>query len=618
MTQAADCKRWTSLTAMFFEQAANLADRPLTWAKHDKVYQPMTWGEIAERVRLTARGLRAVGVVDGDRVVLCAENRPEWLIADLAIMAAGGITVPAYTTNTTDDHRHILSDSGAKGAIVSKPSLFARLWPAALQVPGMRFTVAMESPDHPQAEQIEALTWQELQDRGADHPDDIDERLSAVRRDDVACLIYTSGTGGNPRGVMQTHGGVMHNCYGAHRLLERLGLSDREIFLSFLPLSHAYEHSAGQFFPLTLGAEIYYAESIDALSTNLREARPTIMTAVPRLYEALHQRISREVARQGGLKAKLFGATVALGRKRYERGRLGLMDRLADMALDRLVRRKVRARFGGRLKAMVSGGAPLNVEIGLFFHGLGLPILQGYGQTEASPVISCNVPGEVRMETVGPPLADVGVRIAEDGEILVRGELVMKGYWNNAEATAAALRDGWLHTGDIGHTTGNGSLVITDRKKDIIVNSGGDNLSPQRVEGFLTLEPEIAQAMVVGDRRPYLVALLVADQEFATEWAGVHEREPKMDLLAEDAEFRKTIAAAVDRVNHTLSPIERVRHFIISAEPFTVDNGRMTPTMKIRRHAIMAVYGDRLEALYGRGENRSAGGGRQRPHGTGA
>ncbi len=600
MVEAAKFREWQSLPAMLFDNAARLADRPLLWAKRDRRYQPLSWRETAERVRSLARGLRAIGLGEGDRVMLVAENRPDWLIADLAIMAAGGITVPAYTTNTADDHRHILSDSGAKGVIVSKLALFRRAWPAALQVGTTEFVLAMEDVDHPHDERVAMHNWADVMARAAaqtdDVPDDVDQRVAGLRRDDTACLIYTSGTGGAPRGVMQHHGGILSNCLGAFRVLERVGLED-EVFLSFLPLSHSYEHSGGQCFPLSIGAQIYYAEGIETLSANMIEARPTIMTAVPRLYEVLHQRISRDVRRRGGLTARLFDHTVALGRKRYERGRLGLIDGLADRLLDRLVRRKVQARFGGRLKAMVSGGAPLNPEIGLFFHALGVRVLQGYGQTEASPVVSCNLPDRPRFDSVGPPLEGVEVRIAEDGEILVRGELVMKGYWNDPEATAAALRDGWLHTGDIGHQEPDGAIVITDRKKDIIVNSGGDNVSPARVEGFLNLQPEIGH----GDRRPYLVALLVPDADAAAAWAKLHDRPADLPALCRDEAFRKTIAAVVERVNRGLSLVERVRQFILIPEPFSIDNGQMTPTMKIRRHAIKAQYGEALERLYGDG-----------------
>ncbi|HEX6014918.1 MAG TPA: AMP-dependent synthetase/ligase, partial [Geminicoccaceae bacterium] len=386
---------------------------------------------------------------------------------------------------------------------------------------------------------------------------------------------------------------------GIWGLLDRLGLDEEESFLSFLPLSHAYEHTAGQFLPIAMGAQIYYAEGVETLSTNLIEARPTIITCVPRLYEVLRQKISAGVERQGGIGKRLFQLALELGRKRYHERRLPPHLAAVDRALDRLIRRKVQARFGGRLKAMVSGGAPLNPDVGLFFHALGLPVLQGYGQTEAAPVISVNLPGQAKLHTVGPALTGVDVKIAPDGEILVRGDLVMRGYWNDEAATAQALRDGWLHTGDIGEIDPDGCIRITDRKKDIIVNSGGDNIAPARVEGVLLLEPEIGQALVYGDRRPHLVALVVPHQDFVREFARGHGRAPDLAALAEDPGFTAAISEAVTRANGRLSAIERVRKFHVMPEPFSIENGLMTPTLKLRRSLIVNAHRDLLESLYG-------------------
>jgi long-chain acyl-CoA synthetase len=423
--------------------------------------------------------------------------------------------------------------------------------------------------------------------------------VARARRDDVCCFIYTSGTGGVPKGVMLSHGNLLAHCRGAYRLLADYGL-EQEVFLSFLPLSHSYEHTAGQFFPMSIGAEIYYAEGAEHLLANLAEVRPTIMTAVPRLYESMHQRIRRGVVKQGGLKRKLFEQAVTLGRKQLDDpGGLSASEWLVNGLADRLVRSKIRQRFGGRLKAMVSGGAALNPEIGGFFAALGVPVLQGYGQTEAAPIVSANPPGRVKMATVGPPLEGVEVKIAPDGEILVRGELVMKGYWRDEAATAEAIRDGWLHTGDIGEIDGDGYLRITDRKKDILVLSGGDNLSPARIEGLLTLEPEIAQAMVHGDKRPNLVALLVPDEEFLRDWAKSQAKPRALEAVSGDPALHKALGQAVDRVNQKLSNLERVRRFLVAREAFTVDNAMMTPTLKIRRHKIQAAYGAELDALYG-------------------
>lgn len=590
---------WDSLPGLFLHHAAERRDANFLWRKVGDAYQPLTWGEVDRAVRSLTRGLAALGLQRGERVLLLSENRPEWLISDLAIMAAGGITVPAYTTNTKGDHRHVLNDSGARGAIVSTWALAERFLAAAAEAGNCAWVIVME-PGKGGGEEIKIARhhWDEVLALGERSPDIVADSVARIERRDTACFIYTSGTGGSPKGVMLSHGAILCNCMGAYHLLAELGL-EQEVFLCFLPLSHAYEHTAGQFFPMSIGAEIYYATSVEQLLNNLAEARPTIMTAVPRLYESMYQRILRGVEKQSALKRRLFHLALDLGRKRYrDPGSLTLSERLLDRLVDRLVRDKVRGRFGGRLKAMVSGGAALNPDIGLFFTALGLPILQGYGQSEAAPVISANPPGRIKLETVGPPLAGVEVKIAEDGEILVRGELVMNGYWQNEEATKAVIRDGWLHTGDIGEIDSDGYIKITDRKKDIIVLSGGDNVSPARVEGFLTLQPEIHQAMVYGDKRSHLVAILVPDEPVIREVAGEGRSLESLEQVHRDETLRARLAAVVERVNKDLSPLERVRRFTVARAVFSVENGMMTPTLKIRRHKIIEEYQAALEELY--------------------
>jgi long-chain acyl-CoA synthetase len=585
-----------SLPAMFFEVARQRAARPFLWAKRDGSYRRLSWAQATDAVTRLARGLAALGIAPGDRVALIAENRPEWVIADLAIMSAGAVTVPAYVTNTVDDHRHILGNSGARAAIVSTAALAARLIPAAAQVPNVGAVIAIEdvgeAPPH-----LDLRRWGDVLALGGETSDDLADRVAALAPDDTACIIYTSGTGGVPKGVMLSHRNIIANCRGAYRLLEVLGLGD-EKFLSFLPLSHSYEHTAGMMFPISLGAEIYFAEGAETLAHNLVEVRPTIMTAVPRLYETMHQRIRLAIQRERGLKRGLFERAVAIGRKRLAGETLTLGERLLDPVLDKLVRDKVRARFGGRLKAMISGGAPLNPEIGGFFLALGVRLLQGYGQTEAAPVICCNSPAHIRVDTVGPPLDGVEVRIAEDGEILVAGDNVMKGYWNDPEASARTLIEGWLHSGDVGQLDPDGYLRITDRKRDFIKNSGGEMISPARVEGALTLAPEIAQAMVFGDRRPYLVAVIVPDPDFAAAYAADRAMPVDLAALAQDAGFHKALGDVVARIGRDLPAAERVRRFTIAAEPFSLANAQLTPTLKIRRHAIREAYQSAFEMLY--------------------
>lgn len=573
-----------NLVTMFLTRAKEKGDAPFLWAKHDGTWEPISWSEAARQVAAFAESLKRIGIGPGDRVMLVSENRPEWLIADLGIMAAGAITVPAYTTNTTRDHTHILGNSGAKAVIVSSQKLARNLIPAVLFSSECHHVIGIEDIRTGQAPgTVDFHHWDELV---AGQPDSkaLEERMQSVGRKDLACIIYTSGTGGAPRGVMQHHGSILANCAGAADIISTDFGWDDEIFLSFLPASHAYEHTGGQHFPVGLGAQIYYAESLEKLAANIEEVRPTIMVVVPRLFEMLRARILKTIEASGGISQYLLRRALSIGAKKYE-DRRNPLDLPMDGILSLTLRKKVRAKFGGRMKAMVSGGAPLNPEVGLFFQSLGLTFLQGYGQTEAGPVISCNRPSAgLRMDSVGPPVKDCEVRIADDGEIMVRGELVMHGYWHNPDETARVLSDdGWLATGDVGHLDESGRIVITDRKKDLIVNDKGDNVSPQRVEGMLTLQAEIAQAMVFGDRKPYLVALLVPEAEYANK-----------------ADLQQRLSKAVDKVNADLSVIERIRRFIIADEPFTTDNEQLTPSLKIRRHVIKSVYGEKLDALYGK------------------
>lgn len=590
-------ERFENLVAMFFARAKEKGDKPFLWHKAEGKWQPTSWAEAARQVASLATALQALGLKRGDRVMLVSENRPEFCISDLAIMAAGCITVPTYTTNTERDHQHIIENSGACAIIVSNTRLARTLLPAALRASSARMVIGIDDVRAGQPGSIDFHDWRQLI---ADHPTDPAFVAAAAnfRREELACIIYTSGTGGAPRGVMQHHGSILHNCEGCCALISEDFGWDDEVFLSFLPLSHAYEHTGGQHFPIALGAQIYYSEGLEKLASNIEEVRPTIMVVVPRLFEVLRTRITKQVEKQGRFANYLLDRAVSIGNRKAA-GSSRVIDMPMNLFLNTTLRPKLAKRFGGRIKAMVSGGAPLNPEVGTFFESLGLTFLQGYGQTESGPVVSCNRPkAGLKMDTVGPPMEGVEVRIAQDGEILVRGELVMHGYWRNEEESARVLKDGWLHTGDIGEIDKRGRIKITDRKKDIIVNDKGDNVAPQKVEGMLTLQPEIVQAMIAGDRRPYMTAVLVPDPEWTQEWCASTGSKCDFKELAHDPDYRAALGHAVERVNKDLSVIERIRKFILADEPFTIENEQLTPSLKIRRHVLKQVYGERLDALY--------------------
>jgi long-chain acyl-CoA synthetase len=536
---------------MMFALAKGWPDKRMLRAWRDGAWHSITWGEFGRMAASAARNLRQAGVSAGDRVLMCMENRPEFPIAETALMAIRAVPVAAYTTNTVDDQAHLLRDSGARAAIVSSPALADKMRAAAAKVRGLDLLVVID----------EGTDWAEL--TGDTRPqNDITAEAALIPATALACLIYTSGTGGSPRGVMLPHRCVLSNCTGAFDLVRPLRLKD-EIYLSYLPLSHAYEHTVGQFFLLSLGTEVVYARGVEHLAADMLSVRPTILTAVPRVLEVIRMRVLAQAARETPFRQRLFQQAITIGLKRVDKQKLTLAEHLLDPILDRLVRAKVRARFGGRLIAAMSGGARLEPEVGRFYQALGLTIMQGYGQTEAGPVISANPPDAIRIDTVGTPLKGVDVRIAEDGEIMVRGDLVMDGYWNRPQDTEAVIRDGWLHTGDIGELEG-GYLRITDRKRDMIVLSGGENVSPAKIEGMLMAETEIAQAVIVGEGRSGLSALVVAAEGY--------------DDVA--------VALAINRTNHRLSVTERIRRHALVA-PFTIENGLLTPSQKIRRVLVL-------------------------------
>ena len=505
-----------------------------------------------------------------DRCLLISENRPEWMISDLAIMLAKGITVPAYTTYTKRDYEYLINDCSPSVIIVSDGTQYNKIKDIISTKPFIKKVISFDEIKN--AINViytrDIFTKKEFTKRNF-----LNLQIS---RKDIACIIYTSGTQGNPKGVMLSHGGILNNCEGSISLLKEI-ISDKPKFLTWLPLSHSYEHTV-QFVQIAIGAEVFYAESIDKLIKNMNECRPDIMTAVPRFYQNLYQKINASFNKTKGLKKYLINKMLLLGEKVLFKQNLTILERIQNFVCERLVRKKIKSQFGGSLKSFISGGGALDKDVGVFLNAIGLPTLQGYGLTETSPVVSCNPINDIRIDTVGLPFKGNQVKIADDGEILVKGENVMLGYWNKDEETKKVLNEGWLSTGDIGHFENN-YLKITDRKKDIIITPGGDNISPIKIENDLLKIEIIDQALVYGDNKPYLIALLVKNKE-------------KINISDQ------TIFIEVEKINKNLSKIEKIKKIIVIEEQFSIENGLMTPTLKLKRYKIIEKYKKQIEKLY--------------------
>ena len=537
-----------------------------------------TWSEPRSYSLKLAKYLNEKNVNKGDRVLIVSENRPEWLIVDLAILFNGAIAVPNYTTYTINDFAFTINDCKPVGLIVSNDQLLNTVLEACKKINyKFNFIIYLNQNKFEAAQNI--INFSDIKKNSIDEEVVLSffkDKNKDLLRIDPACIIYTSGTQGTPKGVILSHGGILKNCEGALEFLDFIKNS-RSTFLTWLPLSHSYEHTV-QFVQLTLGAKIFYSESLDKLMSNLKIAKPTIMTAVPRFYTNLVNKIKINLQNQSHLKKIIFQKTLQLGEKKVLGIQMSFFEKIINFILDLIVRKKIKNQFGGKIKAFISGGGPLDYNVGLFLNSLGLPTLQGYGLTEASPVVSCNPINKIKIDTVGKIFKDVSVNIASDGEILVKGENLMLGYWNNQIETEKIIKNGWLYTGDIGEIDNEGYLKITDRKKDIIVNAGGDNIAPSKIENLLANYPEIIQSYIYGDKKNYLVALIVVSKE-------LEDRKNKIRII-------------IDKVNQELSIIEKIKKFIIIDDPFTIENQMLTPTMKIRRHQIKKVFGEQLEKLY--------------------
>ena len=572
-----------SLNKLFFDRAEQYAEKPFLWSKKNKEWSPLTWNETSLKVKQFASGLKSLGIKSGDKVVIVSENRPEWIIADLAINLIGAVTVPAYTTNTEDDHHYILEHSDAKAVIASNNILANRVALATTRTKLCKILITLDNYSGFEPDNLKIINFNEASDFGKNNIETASDHLNQIQPDDVSCIIYTSGTGGRPKGVMLTHRNIFSNLQGAEDLLEIIGKKDNK-YLSLIPLSHSYEHTAGLYLQIDLGSQIYFCEGPEKFSQNLLEVSPTLTTAVPRIFEVIHDRIKIQMKNQNPLIKFIFDRAVKVGIKKHHYG-LNLLENVEYRSYTGLIRKKINTQLGGSLRAFVSGGAALNPDIGDFFIGLGVKILQGYGQTEASPLISANRPENIKIETVGPAVKGVEAKLTDEGELIVKGDCVMKGYWKDEKATNETIVDGWLHTGDIAKISEDGFITITGRKKELIVNSGGDNIAPARPEASLTFQETIFQSMVIGDRRPYLVAVIVPEIEKIKNF--------------NDKEINEIISSEVKKANEGLSSIEKIRKFIIAKEPFSTENGLLTPTMKVKRHKVIEIYGETLDDLYG-------------------
>jgi long-chain acyl-CoA synthetase len=558
-------KSLNNLYELYQSQADKFKDSPFLFRiNKDKSTNALTWVETSRQINILAQYLAKQSVSKGDRVMLLSEGRPEWMISDLSILAVNAITVPNYTTYTEKDFEYILNDCQPKGLIVSNTKLFDTVSSAAKKINyNFKFIISFEEIEN-------ILNINQLTETGQNN------FTSEAKRKDPACIIYTSGTQGNPKGVVLSHGGILSNCEDAKNLVDKLEIKQPR-FLTWLPLSHSYEHTV-QFVQISLGAQIYYSPIIEKLLENIKIAKPHVMTAVPRFYNNLYNKMSSSVKKSSVIKRSLFFKTLELGAKKFKKEKLSVFENILNKILDKIVRKKIINNFGGNLKAFVSGGGPLDKNVGLFLNSLGLKTLQGYGLTETSPVVSCNPVDDIRIDTVGKVFSNNLVKIADDGEILVKGENVMLEYWHNSKATAEVIQNGWLHTGDIGELDSEGYLKITDRKKDIIVTLGGDNISPSKIENLLCLHDEIEQAYVHGDNEKYLSCLLVLNKNI------------KLD--------NTQIQLLIDKTNKSLTAIEKIKKFKILDEEFTIENELLTPTMKIRRHKIKSKYKIELEKFY--------------------
>ncbi len=578
-----------NLPEIFLKNSLLFQDKTLFGFKEEGEWQRLSWNNTAQILENLASGLKEIGVKKNDKISIIADNSYQWCIIDLAIISLGGITVPGYTTSNEEELSYLLSHSETSIIFINSKLLpiIEKILPTLNKI---KYVVCVDELDTTKNFKFKKLlyTYRELIKIGSKNKNKqnlLRESIKKIKKDDVSCIIYTSGTSSQPKGVMLTHGSILSNIVGANELVKEIKVKDHR-FLSIIPLSHAYEHTAGFFLPIYIGAEIYFNDNRDQIVSDLLSVKPTLMTAVPRLYEVLYKKINNQLATQNKVTQKLFYKTVALGTKTFKGFNLSLIEKAENLILDKIVRKKLQRKFGGNLQAFISGGAALNEQVGLFFQSLGINILQGYGQTECSPLISCNPINKIKIDTVGVPIKGLKVKLSKEKEILVRGDSLMKGYWKDKNNTDKVIINGWLHTGDLGFIDDEGYIKISGRMNEMIVNSGGENIAPVPIENLLLEHEEIEQAMVYGHNKPFLIALLV----------------PNENLLNSNSNNVQNLTTQfqgiINNINKDLSPTKRIRKFIILEKYFTIDNNMLTPTLKIKRHKIFSNYYNEIQKLY--------------------
>jgi long-chain acyl-CoA synthetase len=591
-----------NLAHMFFNRAKKYGERTCMLVKKDGEWTPLSWNYIGDTVRNLSLGLISLGLKQGEKVSLLSENRPKWAFSDLATLSAGGIVVTIYATNTPDQVQYIIDNSDSKFVVVSNNNQLQKVLEVSDQLPKLEHIIIFEPISGITDKDPRVKSFLEVSNLGRDFadPDEFDRRIEGTDIHQVATLIYTSGTTGDPKGVQLTHNNLYSNVEATSKVA---AISDSDTALSFLPLSHSLERMAGYYTPIYNGTTIAYAESVDALIQNIGEVHPTIMVSVPRIYEKIHARILGNAEAGGALKKKIFDWSVEIGgkvsKRKVKHQAIPAVLKMQYKVAEKLVFSKLKHKLGGRLRFFVSGGAPLAQPLAEFFHSAGVLILEGYGLTETSPVITANTINSYKFGTVGKPIPGIEIKIAEDGEILSKGPNVMVGYYKKEEDTAQALEGGWFHTGDIGEIDEEGFLKITDRKKDLIVTAGGKNIAPQNIELLLKMEKYVEQVNVVGDTRKYLVAVIVPSFEEVRKFAKANEIsfETNADLVGNEQVY-KLVEDAVKRVNSQLAKYETIKKFVLSDIEFTQENGMITPTLKIKRKIVNAHFADRIDALY--------------------